>query len=128
VQPGKRMLSAMTPTIVVDANRRLRLVLGSPGGPTIITSVTQVILNVLDHHMALTDAVAAVRVHHQAWPDRLYYERGGLLPETVAALEAMGHQVEERSGYSGDIAAIERRGSVWVGVPDPRRGGGAAGY
>jgi gamma-glutamyltranspeptidase/glutathione hydrolase len=128
IQPGKRMLSAMTPTIVVDPQGRLRLVLGSPGGPTIITSVAQVILDVLDHHMALSDAVAAVRVHHQAWPDRLYYERGGLLPETVAALRAMGHVVEERSGYSGDIAAIERRGSVWIGVPDPRRGGGAAGY
>lgn len=128
IQPGKRMLSAMTPTIVVDPQGRLRLVLGSPGGPTIITSVAQVILNVLDHHMALSDAVAAVRVHHQAWPDRLYYERAGLLPETLAALRALGHVLEERSGYSGDIAAIERRGSAWIGVPDPRRGGGAAGY
>ncbi len=128
IQPGKRMLSAMTPTIVVDPQGRLRLVLGSPGGPTIITSVAQVILNVLDHHMALSDAVATVRVHHQAWPDRLYFERGGLLQETLAELKAMGHLVEERSGYSGDIAAIERRGSAWIGVPDPRRGGGAAGY
>jgi gamma-glutamyltranspeptidase/glutathione hydrolase len=104
------------------------MVLGSPGGPTIITSVTQVIVNVLDHHMSLSDAVAVTRVHHQALPDVINYERGGLLPAAVAALRTMGHQLAERSGYSGDIAAIERRGSVWMGVPDPRRGGGAAGY
>jgi len=128
IQPGKRMLSAMTPSIVVDPSGRLKLVLGSPGGPTIITSVTQVILNLLDHHMSLSDAVAVTRVHHQALPDVINYERGGLLSAVVAALKAMGHQVDERSGYSGDIAAIERRGSVWIGVPDPRRGGGAAGY
>ncbi|MBI2614891.1 MAG: gamma-glutamyltransferase, partial [Gemmatimonadetes bacterium] len=79
IQPGKRMLSAMTPSIVVDPSGRLRMVLGSPGGPTIITSVTQVILNVLDHHMSLYDAVAVTRVHHQALPDLINYERGGLL-------------------------------------------------
>jgi gamma-glutamyltranspeptidase/glutathione hydrolase len=128
IQPGKRMLSAMTPTIVVDPRGRLRLVLGSPGGPTIITSVTEVILNVVDQHMSLADAVAVNRVHHQALPDVIDYERGGLLPDVVAALKSMGHDVDERSGYQGDVAAIERRGSVWIGVPDPRRGGGAAGY
>lgn len=128
IQPGKRMLSAMTPTIVVDPRGRLQMVLGSPGGPTIITSVTQVILNVLDHHMSLPDAVAVTRIHHQALPDVINYERDGLLPAVVTALKAMGHEVHERSGYSGDIAAIERRGNVWIGVPDPRRGGGAAGY
>jgi len=128
IQPGKRMLSAMTPSIVVDRSGRLKMVLGSPGGPTIITSVTQVILNVLDRHMSLADAVAVPRVHHQALPDQINYERGGLLPAVVASLKAMGHAVDERSGYSGDIAAIERRGNAWIGVPDPRRGGGAAGY
>jgi gamma-glutamyltranspeptidase/glutathione hydrolase len=128
IQPGKRMLSAMTPTVVVDPQGRLRMVLGSPGGPTIITSVTEVILNVVDHHMSLADAVAVNRVHHQALPDVIDYERGGLLPPVVAALKAMGHEVDERSGYQGDVAAIERRGRVWIGVPDPRRGGGAAGY
>jgi gamma-glutamyltranspeptidase/glutathione hydrolase len=104
------------------------MVLGSPGGPTIITSVTEVILNVVDYHMSLADAVAVNRVHHQALPDEIDYERGGLLPPVVAALKTMGHEVDERSGYQGDIAAIERRGSVWIGVPDPRRGGGASGY
>jgi gamma-glutamyltranspeptidase/glutathione hydrolase len=128
IQPGKRMLSAMAPSIVLDPGGRLFMVLGSPGGPTIITSVTQVILNVVDHHMSLPDAVAVTRIHHQALPDVIYYERGGLVPSTIAALKAMGHELDERSGYQGDIAAIERRGNAWIGVPDPRRGGGAAGY
>ncbi|MBI2072495.1 MAG: gamma-glutamyltransferase, partial [Gemmatimonadetes bacterium] len=110
IQPGKRMLSAMTPSIVVDPSGRLRMVLGSPGGPTIITSVTQVILNVLDHHLSLSDAVAVTRIHHQALPDLINYERGGLLPAVVTSLKTMGHEVN------------------WIGVPDPRRGGGAAGY
>lgn len=124
IQPGKRMLSAMTPSIVLGPSGQLKMVLGSPGGPTIITSVAQVILNVIDQHMSLADAVAVTRVHHQALPDVINYERGGLLPAVVAALRSMGHEVNERSGFSGDIAAIERRGNVWIGVPDPRRGGG----
>jgi len=128
IQPGKRMLSAMAPTIVDDPQGRLFMVLGSPGGPTIITSVAEVILNVVDFHMSLADAVAVNRIHEQALPDVVYFERGGLLPATVRALEAMGYKLDERRGYQGDIAAIERRGATWVGVADPRRGGGAAGY
>jgi gamma-glutamyltranspeptidase/glutathione hydrolase len=128
IQPGKRMLSAMTPSIVLDPRRRLFMVLGSPGGPTIITSVTEVILNVIDFHMSLADAVAVDRIHEQALPDVVFYERGGLPPATVRKLEAMGYTLDERRGYQGDIAAIERRGETWVGVADPRRGGGAAGY
>ena len=122
------MLSAMTPSIVLDRNGKLLMVVGTPGGPTIITSVFQVIVNVLDQGMALADAVAAPRVHHQALPDVVYYEKNGLLPAVVDSLTAMGHAVHMRSGYSGDIAAIERTAAGWVGVADPRRGGGAAGY
>ena len=128
IQPGKRMLSAMAPTIVVDPRGQLFMVVGSPGGPTIITSVTEVIINVIDFHMSLADAVAVNRVHEQALPDVVYYERNGLLPGTVRQLEAMGYKLDERRGYQGDVAAIERRGETWVGVADPRRGGGAAGY
>ncbi len=128
IQPGKRMLSAMTPTIVLDPQGRLFMILGTPGGPTIITSVAEVILNVVDFHMSLADAVAVNRIHEQALPDVVFYERGGLLPATVRQLEAMGYKLDERRGYQGDIAAIERRGQSWVGVADPRRGGGAAGY
>ncbi|HEY7195216.1 MAG TPA: gamma-glutamyltransferase [Gemmatimonadales bacterium] len=128
VAGGKRMLSAMTPSIVLDTAGNLQMVIGTPGGPTIITSVTQVILNVLDQKMSLPDAVAAPRIHHQALPDETYYERGGLTDATVRALEAMGHKMVQRRGTSGIIAAIGRTAGGWVGVADPRYGGGALGF
>jgi len=128
IAPKKRMLSAMTPSIVLDRGGKLFMVVGTPGGPTIITSVFQVIVNVVDFKMSLADAVAAPRIHHQALPDIIGYERNGLLPAVVDSLKAMGHEVRMRNGYSGDIAAIQRVGRGWVGVPDPRRGGGAAGW
>jgi hypothetical protein len=108
---------------------RLELVVGSPGGPTIITTVAQVILNVLDHHMSLPDAVAAPRVHHQALPDLIRYEKGGLAQATVDSLKALGHRVEQRGGTSGIVAAIGRGpNGGWIGVADPRYAGGSAGY
>jgi len=122
------MLSAMTPSIVLDQKGQLMMVVGTPGGPTIITSVAQVILNVLDHGMTLADAVAAPRVHHQALPDVIRYERGGLTDEAVSALRAMGHEVDMRRGTSGTVAAIRRIAGGWVGVADPRSAGGALGY
>ena len=128
VQGGKRMLSAMTPSIVLDSAGNLQMVVGTPGGPTIITSVTQVILNVLDHGMSLPDAVAAPRIHHQALPDQTYWEHGGLSDQAVQALLAMGHKLSERRGHSGIIAAIQKTAGGWVGVADPRYAGGALGY
>jgi gamma-glutamyltranspeptidase/glutathione hydrolase len=128
IAPGKRMLSAMSPSIVLNPQGELTMVVGTPGGPTIITSVAQVISNVIDFHMPLADAVAAPRVHHQALPDTIQFERDGLLPATVAKLQAMGHPIAPRGGFSGDIDAIERTATGWVGVADPRRGSGAAGY
>ena len=128
VAGGKRMLSAMTPSIVLDPAGNLQMVLGTPGGPTIITSVTQVILNVVDHGMNLADAVAAPRIHHQALPDQTFYEHGGLNEATVRALEAMGHKLEQRRSHSGIIAAIQKTAGGWVGVADPRYAGGALGY
>jgi gamma-glutamyltranspeptidase/glutathione hydrolase len=129
IAPGKRMLSAMTPSFVLDTAGQLQLVVGTPGGPTIITTVAQVILNVLDQGMSVADAVAAPRVHHQALPDLIRYEKGGLSPATVDALKALGHRVTERGGTSGIVAAIGRAANGgWVGVADPRYAGGAAGY
>src|SRR2546425_1244199 len=125
---GKRMLSAMTPSIVLDSAGNLQMVVGTPGGPTIITTVTQVILNVLDQSMSLADAVAAPRIHHQALPDKTYYEHGGLSDTTVQALQAMGHKMEQRRGHSGIVAAIYKTAGGWVGVADPRSAGGALGY
>jgi len=128
IAPGKRMLSAMTPSIVVDRDGQLLMVVGTPGGPTIITTVAQVILDVLDQGMTLADAVAAPRIHHQALPDVIRYERGGLSEATVTALRGMGHQIEMRRGTSGIVAAIQRTPAGWVGVPDPRYAGGAVGW
>ena len=128
IAPGKRMLSAMTPSIVLDRDGQLFLVVGTPGGPTIITTVAQVILDVLDQKMTLAEAVAAPRIHHQALPDIIRYERGGLSESTVTALRGMGHHVEMRRGTSGIVAAIQRTPAGWVGVPDPRYAGGAVGW
>lgn len=127
IVPGKRMLSAMTPSIVLDPAGQLYLVLGTPGGPTIITTVSQVLLNVIDQKMSLADAVAAPRVHHQALPDIIRSERGGLSDATIQALEAMGHAVDRRGG-SGTVAAIQKTTGGWVGVIDPRSAGSALGY
>src|SRR5947209_4204635 len=127
IAPRKRMLSAMTPSIVLDRGGSVFLIVGTPGGPTIINSVYQVIVNVVDHGMPLTEAVAAPRVHQQALPDAIAYERGGLTPTALEGLHAMGYQLHER-GRMGDIAAIQRTAAGWVGVADPRRGGGAVGF
>jgi gamma-glutamyltranspeptidase/glutathione hydrolase len=127
IQPGKRMLSAMTPSIVLDPEGRLFLVVGTPGGPRIITMVYHVISNVIDHHMSLADAVTAPRLHHQALPDTIRVERGGFLPAVLDSLRAMGHAVLPGAAW-GDIAAIIRTATGWQGVSDPRRGGGGAGY
>jgi gamma-glutamyltranspeptidase/glutathione hydrolase len=116
----------MSPTIVLDPQGRLYMVVGTPGGPTIISQVYHVLSNVIDHGMGLVDAVAAPRLHHQALPDTIQIERG--FPEsTLAALRAMGHAVRERGGM-GDVQAIIRTPRGWLGVSDPRGGGGGIGY
>jgi gamma-glutamyltranspeptidase/glutathione hydrolase len=128
IAPGKRMLSSMTPTIVVGPDGELELVVGSPGGPTIITSVFQVVRAVLDHDRTLRDAVRLPRLHHQALPDVLFYEPGGLGEQVRDDLTSRGHELRERQDYSGDIAAIRRLANgELVGVSDPRRGGAPRG-
>ena len=127
IAPGKRMLSAMTPSIVLDPEGRLLLVVGTPGGPRIITMVYHVISNVIDHRMSLPDAVVAPRMHHQGLPDTLRVERGGFPPATLDSLRARGHAIGA-GGYWGDVEAIIRTPAGWQGVSDPRRGGGGAGF
>jgi gamma-glutamyltranspeptidase/glutathione hydrolase len=127
IQPGKRMLSAMTPSIVVDSAGRVEMVVGTPGGPRIITMVYHVISNVIDHGMTLQEAVEAPRMHHQALPDSVRLERNGFQPASIARLRELGHGVYE-GGRSGDIEAIIRVPGGWLGVSDPRSGGGGAGY
>jgi gamma-glutamyltranspeptidase/glutathione hydrolase len=127
IAPGKRMLSAMTPTIVLDPSGRVRYVTGTPGGSTIITSIAQQVSNVVDFGMDVATATAAPRLHHQHLPDTLRFERGGLEPATVARLRAMGHVLAERRGFQGDVNSIEVRGGLMTAVADPRRGGAAVG-
>ena len=139
VASEKRMLSAMSPTIVEDAEGALFLVSGTPGGATIITTVLQTIFNVVDHGMNVVQAVHAPRVHHQHLPDRIFFEYGGLADGTVRALEGRGHTVSEREpgppdayftgGMSGDVQLIMvMPDGTLSGWSDPRRGGLAVGY
>ncbi len=129
IVPGKRMLSAMTPTVVETPEGTLFLVVGTPGGGTIITTVFQTIVNLVDFGMSLGQAVNAPRVHHQHLPDRIMYERGGLLIAVADSLRALGHTLVERRGSSGDVQAIMvLPDGTRLGYADPRRGGLAAGY
>jgi gamma-glutamyltranspeptidase/glutathione hydrolase len=127
IQPGKRMLSAMSPTIVLGPDGKLLMVVGAAGGPTIITAVTEVILNVIDQHMSLADAMYAPRVHEQAWPDVLTYEDGGLSRPALDSLAAMGYQLKPIRGLA-NVNAILRGPKGWEGVFEPRSTGGAVGY
>jgi len=120
IEPGKRMLSAMTPTIVINPEGRTELVTGSPGGSTIITTIFQVITNHIDFGLPVQNSVDAPRFHHQHLPDVIRFENGGLPDSVVAELRSMGHRVSERTGIihrfeSGDlpdsvIVALRRMG------------------
>jgi gamma-glutamyltranspeptidase/glutathione hydrolase len=127
IQPRKRMLSAMSPTIVLDHDGKVLLVVGAAGGPTIITGTSQVILNVLEHRMSLADAMRAPRVHHQALPDSLAFEDGGIAAPVLDSLRRMGHAMRMQRALV-NINAIMRVKGGWEGVPEPRRSGGAVGY
>ena len=123
--PGKRPLSSMSPTIVLKDGKPV-LVTGTPGGSRIISAVLQVIVNVLDYHMDVAQAVAAPRLHHQWLPDEVRVERG-FAEDTLAELRAKGHQVIEPLGQtSANSIAVTPNGLL--GAPDPRtRGAEAAG-
>lgn len=129
IAPGKRMLSAMSPTIVLDPKGNLLLVTGARGGPRIISATSQIILDVIDHRMSLADAMSAPRVHHQALPDSIRVEKGGFRAEVLARLRAMGHNVYEGGGIAS-AASIMRVKGGYEGMDDPRVRGavGAAGY
>lgn len=127
IQPGKRMLSAMSPTIVLDKTGKVLIVVGAAGGPTIITGTAQVILNVLDNRMNIADAMRAPRVHHQALPDSMTFETGGIRPAVLDSLRAMGHGMKSQAALVNVNAIMRVRGG-WEGVPEPRRSGGAFGY
>jgi gamma-glutamyltranspeptidase/glutathione hydrolase len=127
MQPGKRPLSAMTPTILTR-DGKLFMTVGSPGGPRIISGVLQTILNVVDFGKNVQDAVDAPRVHHQWQPDRLYVE-AGVSPDTVALLKARGHEIDYGPGVVlARVEAIVSSGGWLQGATDGRGSGKAAGY
>jgi len=121
-------LSSMSPTIVLKDGRPV-FVLGSPGGPRIITAVLETVTNLVDFGLSPADAVAAPRFHHQWLPDTLYLERGGFPPETQAALAERGYRVAEQAPWGAvELIALLPEGRL-LGVNDPRRPtGSASGY
>ena len=129
VRARKRPLSAMTPTIVLKGGK-LFFVVGSPGGPTIINTVMQVITNVIDFGMNIQQAVDAPRVHHQWMPDEIRYEPMGLVRDTMDSLKSMGHTFAEKPRYMGDAHAvmIDEKSGIRLGAADPRLNGKAVGY
>ncbi len=121
IQPGKRMLSSMAPTILVS-DGKVSMVLGSPGGSTIITSVYQTIVDVLDFHMTAQEAVSATRFHHQLWPeDLITYSISKPLPkDVISELARRGYRAEPHPWEIGDLQLIWRDGDEWRAASDPR--------
>ena len=135
VGPGKRPLSAMTPTIVLK-DGKLFLVLGSPGGPRIITTVVNILMGVVDYGMNIQEAVDAQRFHQQWLPDITYLEEG-FSPEIVKALQGMGHHIEfggedygvrEPSWSDGECIMVDPKRGTRLGASDKRNGGRAVGF
>ena len=118
IEAGKRPLSSMTPTMVFKDGRPW-LVTGSPGGSRIITSVLQMIVNVVDHGMNIADAASVPRIHHQWLPDRLQLESGFSI-DTVRELERRGHEISDAQAM-GSLQSVIRRDELFRGSSDPRR-------
>jgi gamma-glutamyltranspeptidase/glutathione hydrolase len=148
IEPGKRPLSSMAPTLVTR-NGKTYMVLGSPGGSRIITIALETAINIIDHGMAPQEAVDAPRIHHQWLPDEVYYEKYGLSPDTLGILRGMGYKMVEqtpwgaaelvlvglpdeasadRTGSSGNDASVSGavRPGYLYGANDERRPAGAA--
>lgn len=129
IQPGKRPLSSMTPTILLRGGK-LYMVIGAPGGGRIINGVFQVMLNVVDFHMNMQEAIDFPRFHHQWMPDELYLEKG-FSPDTMALLRGMGHKIAAYDARSPEIARVEailNDGGWLQGASDGRGNGKAEGY
>lgn len=129
VQPGKRPLSSMTPTIVLRKDGSFWFALGARGGPRIISAVIQSVINVIDHGMDIQAAIDAPRIHHQWFPDEILYEPFGLSPDTKKILEGYGHKFTGNPGYVATATGImfDDKG-VRLGAIDSRSDGKAVGY
>jgi gamma-glutamyltranspeptidase / glutathione hydrolase len=128
IQPSKRMLSSMSPTIITQGDA-VFLVTGSPGGSTIITTVLQVVVNAIDHNLNIENAVSSPRFHHQWQPNIIRYETDAITDQALIRLRAMGHQGLSISRFSlGDANSIMMINGRLEGVSDPRNVGGTAGF
>jgi gamma-glutamyltranspeptidase/glutathione hydrolase len=129
IAPRKRPLSSMAPTIVLKDGKVL-LAIGSPGGPTIINTVLQVVLNVVDFDMNVSEAIDADRFHHQWLPDEIFWEEYEFNQDTRDALERMGHHFREKPTALGDAEGVEidQKTGMRMGASDPRLGGVPVGY
>ena len=127
IAPGKRMLSSMTPTIVLKDGGP-SMVLGARGGGRITTTVAQIIVNVIDFGMNIQQAVDAPRIHHQWLPDTLFVEADGVPPAVLEDLRRMGYAIEELKEPWGRAEAMLIENNFLFGGPDPREGGVAVGY
>jgi len=129
IAPQKRPLSSMTPTIVLK-DGKVFFAAGSPGGSTIINTVLQVVVNVIDFGMNLQEAIDAPRFHHQWLPDKINWEPFEFSRDTTDALQKMGHIFNEKADYIGDAHAIavDPQTGARLGASDPRRGGMAVGW
>jgi gamma-glutamyltranspeptidase/glutathione hydrolase len=127
IGPEKRPLSAMAPTIVLK-DGKLFLVLGSPGGPRIITTVANILMGVVDYRMNIQEAVNAPRFHHQWMPDNIFVEKEFPAAD-IKALEGMGHKVEAEDPWSdGECIMIDLKNGERLGASDKRNNGRAIGY
>jgi gamma-glutamyltranspeptidase/glutathione hydrolase len=128
IAPNKRMLSSMTPTIL-EKDGKLFMVVGTPGGSTIITSVYQTILNVIEHGMSMQEAVNALKFHHQWLPDKTIFENGAFSEPTIQALQSRGYILEKLTNTLGrmDCVLVRPDGS-YEGASDPRADNTARGY
>lgn len=129
IRPGKRPLSSMTPTIVAFDGQPLFAV-GSPGGKTIINTVLQLVLNIIDHDYNIAESVEAPRIHHQWLPDVTSAEPNALSADTMRLYEAMGHSLMSRGSQGAAMGVYhDREAGLFMGASDSRRGdGAAAGY
>jgi len=129
VQPGKRPLSSMTPTIVLKKDGTPWFALGARGGPRIISAVIQTVINVIDHDMDIQQAIDAPRIHHQWFPDEILFEPYGMSPDTQNILTGFGHKFASRPGYVAQATGImiDNKGTR-LGAVDSRGDGEAVGY
>jgi gamma-glutamyltranspeptidase/glutathione hydrolase len=126
IQPEKRMLSSMTPTIVAKDGKPY-LIIGSPGGRTIINTVFQTVLNVLAYNMRVDKAIEAMKVHHAWLPDQIQYEKTLLSPDTVKALEAMNHTLVPVNNLGSLMGIqIDAKNKILIGASDSSSPDGAA--